>query len=582
MILRKLSLCFTILLYLAMYACTENKKQPKFEAPLFSNLGDNHLEISTSNDWSQKFFDQGLTLTYGLNHAEAMRSFKEAARLDENCAMCYWGMAYVLGPNINSAMDSSLVGEANSYIEKGIELLSHASGYEKQMILALDKRYPKDKEQSLAWCYENFANAMKEVYTNFPNNNDIATLYAEALMDLHPWDYWNTEDGTPKPWTGKILDILESTLADNSNHPGANHYYIHATEASKNPERALKAANTLTDLVPGAGHLVHMPAHIYIRTGDYHAGSVAGELSVQADSLYITNCKAQGIYPLAYYPHNYHFLAATATLEGQGKKAIEAAFKVAQHADAQLMYRPEWATLQHYYIIPYYILVKFGQWEKILTLPESDLLYPRAIRHYARGMAYLGMNNIEASKRELKALQEINGKEELSQISIWELNTVDHLVEIATLILAAEIENAQGGYTLVVEKLKTAVKIEDQLNYNEPPDWFFSVRHILGAIYVESGQFELAETTYLEDLEIYPKNGWALKGLLLSLRGQNKTEEAKKIAHQLDEVWQYADFELQSSRILNEEPPVFENINIQALTAKLINIPEIPICGSKI
>lgn len=582
MTLRKLSLSFTILMYLAMYACTQEKKQPEFEAPLFDNLGGNHFAITTSNKWSQRFFDQGLILTYGLNHAEAMRSFKEAARLDDNCAMCYWGMAYVLGPNINSAMDSSLVEEANAYIEKAKVHLQGITDYEQQMIQALDDRYPKATDQSLAMCYENFANGMREVYINFPENNDISTLCAEALMDLHPWDYWDTTDGTPKEWTIEILEILERTLAANPNHPGANHYYIHATEASKNPGRAIEAANTLTDLVPGAGHLVHMPAHIYIRTGDYHAGSVAGELSVKADSLYITNCKAQGIYPLAYYPHNYHFLAATATLEGRGEKAIEAAFKVAQNADAQLMYQPEWATLQHYYIIPYYILVKFGQWEKILTLPESDLLYPRAIRHYARGMAYLGMNNLEASIKELKKLELINGKEELSQISIWELNTVDHLVKIATLVLEAEIENKQGQYTSVVDKLKQAISIEDQLNYNEPPDWFFSVRHILGAIYIENGQFELAETTYLEDLEIYPKNGWALKGLLLSLKGQNKTQQANAVAQQLRQAWQYADFELKSSRILNEKPPIFENLDIQALTAKLSNIPELPICGSKI
>ena len=561
--------------------CTQPNDAPKLEAPLFDNLGDNNFKITTSNEWSQKFFNQGLTLTYGLNHAEAMRSFKEAARLDKECAMCYWGMAYALGPNINSAMDSSLVAEANGYITKAKKFIEKVSPVEKQMIEAIDKRYPKDKNQTLSACYEDFANAMRSTFNNFKTNNDVATLCAEALMDLHPWDYWNTENGEPKSWTPEILEILESTLASNPNHPGANHYYIHATEASRNPGVALKAANTLTTLVPGAGHLVHMPAHIFIRTGDYHKGSQAGELSVVADSLYITNCKAQGIYPLAYYPHNYHFLAATATLEGRGELAIESAFKVAQNADALLMYQPEWATLQHYFIIPYYILVKFGQWEKILQLPESDLLYPKAIRHYARGMAFLGTNKIDQAMSELNALNQINGKEELKSISIWELNTVDHLVRIASLILDAEINNQQGNSELAINLLKEAVEIEDQLNYNEPPDWFFSVRHILGAVYLENQAFELAEQTYLEDLAIYPKNGWALQGLIQSLENQDKMNEAKVVANQLSEAWQYADFELSSSRILLGNRPQFKNLDIKTLTARLTNVPDLSVCGTK-
>ncbi|SMD37852.1 hypothetical protein SAMN04488029_3490 [Reichenbachiella faecimaris] len=578
---RQTLLILNIFLGLTLLSCSQTEKAPKFEAPLFDNLGDNHLKITTSNIWSQKFFDQGLTLTYGLNHAEAMRSFKEAARLDKECAMCYWGMAYVLGPNINSAMDSTQVEEANTYIAQAKQYADQVSPYEQQLIQAIDKRYPKNKAQTLAACYEEFAQAMKSTYLNFKDNHDIATLCAEALMDLHPWDYWNTENGEPKVWTTEILDILESTLASAPKHPGANHYYIHAIEASKNPERAIEAANTLTDLVPGAGHLVHMPAHIYIRTGNYHEGSMAGELSVLADSLYITNCKAQGIYPLAYYPHNYHFLAATATLEGRGQLAIASAFKVAQNADAQLMYQPEWATLQHYYIIPYYILVKFGQWEKILQLPETDLAYPKAIRHYARGMAYLATDRLEESINELQALKLISTKEELKQISIWELNTVDHLAKIASLILEAEIDNELGNVELSINKLKQAVAIEDRLNYNEPPDWFFSVRHILGAVYLENKNFELAEETYLEDLAIYPKNGWALKGLQLSLEGQKKVNDAKIVSNELAKAWQYADFKLPSSRILDKSTPVFEGLDIDILTARLTNVPEMPVCGTK-
>lgn len=579
--LRLKPLKLSIILTLTLFACSQAKKAPILQAPLFDQLGNNHFAITTSNEWSQKFFDQGLTLTYGLNHAEAMRSFKEAARLDEECAMCYWGMAYVLGPNINAAMDSSLVVEANGYIAQAKQYLNKVTPLEQQMIEAIDLRYPKSEEQTLKSCYESFAESMKATYLNFKENNDVATLCAEALMDLHPWDYWNTKTDEPQPWTGEILGILENTLAANPNHPGANHYYIHATEASRNPGRAIEAANTLINLVPAAGHLVHMPAHIYIRTGNYHEGSIAGELSVVADSLYITNCKAQGVYPLAYYPHNYHFLAATATLEGRGNLAIQSAFKVAQNADAQLMYQPEWATLQHYYIIPYYILVKFGQWGKVLELPKPDLLYPEAIWHYARGMAFLGTNQIEQAQNELVSLQRINGNEELQQISIWELNTVDHLVRIATLILEAELENNQGNPELAISNLIEAVAIEDQLNYNEPPDWFFSVRHILGAIYLEDDAYELAEKTYLEDLAIYPKNGWALKGLQISLEAQDRIDEAQKVSAEHSEAWQYADFELSSSRILSGSIPVFEDLDIKTLSVRLTNIQELPVCGAK-
>jgi len=377
--------------------------QTNKKAPLFDNLGNHSFQITTQNELAQKYFNQGLILAYGFNHAEAARSFYYATKLDSTCAMAYWGYAYVLGPNYNAGMESDNYSRAYNAIQKAINLSEDVSQKEMELIWAMSKRYSKEVPKDRTGLDQEYSDAMKKLYDEYPKDPDIGTLYAESLMNLHPWDLYE-HDGTAKPWTAEIENTLEDIIEISQQHPGVHHFYIHAVEASSNPERGLKSAKLYDEgLVPGAGHLVHMPSHIYIRTGHYHKGTMANINAVEADSLYVTKCHAQGVYPIAYYPHNYHFLAATATLEGNSYWGILAAEKVSKQVSIQLMKEPGWGTLQHYYTIPYYVYVKFGKWDKILNMPDEvpELVYPSAVRAYSRGMAFLGKGDIENAKKEL-------------------------------------------------------------------------------------------------------------------------------------------------------------------------------------
>ena len=311
-------------LFMLIVGCSN---EPEIKAPLFDNLGNYHLPITTNSELAQNYFDQGIVLAYGFNHEEAFRSFQETAILDSNCAMAYWGMAMVLGPNINLPMDNSVVKTAYDAVQKAITLLDNETQKEKDWVMALSKRYINEQVKDRHSLDSAYTDAMRDLSKKYLDDLDIATMFAESIMDLHPWDYW-LKDGTQKPWTHEILSTLESVIERKSDHCGANHLYIHAVEASKNPERGLASADRLRQLVPGAGHLVHMPAHIYIRTGKYHEGTLANKRAVKSDEAYINQCNQQGFYPLAYYPHNYHFMWATATLEGDSKTAIEAAINI--------------------------------------------------------------------------------------------------------------------------------------------------------------------------------------------------------------------------------------------------------------
>jgi tetratricopeptide (TPR) repeat protein len=377
-------------------------------APSLDGMGDLNHPVTTSNEMAQRFFNQGLVLSYGFNHKEAERSFREAARLDPNCAMAYWGIALVLGPNINAAMDDEAVQPAYEATRKALELAPGASKKEQAYIQAVSKRYVDHAVEDLSSLDKAYAQAMGEVARQFPDDPDAVVLYAEALMDLHPWDFWE-KDGQPKPWTPKIVATLEGALKKWSQHPGANHFYIHTVEASHQPDRAMVNADRLGSLVPGAGHLVHMPAHIYIRTGRYHDGSEANERAIESDDAYITQCRSQGIYPLAYHPHNWHFLWATASFEGRSKRAIEAARTLTTKVSQPMMREAGYGTLQHYYIIPMYALVKFGKWNEILNepAPPEDLLYPTGVWHFARGMANTRTGQLKEAAKELEMLQTI-------------------------------------------------------------------------------------------------------------------------------------------------------------------------------
>lgn len=522
-------------------------------APLFKGLGNLHYPVTTNNSKAQQYFNQGLTLAFAFNHGEAARSFREASKLDPSCAMAWWGYAWVLGPNINSSMDLSLLENANKAVSKALALKDKLTEKEKMFVEAIARRYPAEAPADPAEMMkysEAFAEEMRKLHTGFPEDVHIATIFAEALLNLHPWNYWN-KDGEPLPWVKEIQDLLEAAIKIDPDHPGANHYYIHTMEASKTPGKAMKSADLLRDLLPAAGHLVHMPSHIYIRTGRYHDGTLANEKASKADSNYITQCKIQGMYPLGYFPHNYHFMAATAFFEGSSKKSIDAAWLVAKFTDEKMMKEPGYGTLQHYLVIPYYIMVHFGKWDDIFKLarPGKELIYPDAIWHYAMGMARVGKNQMDSAKIHLEELKILSRNEELKKITIWELNSVYDLVQIAVKILEAEIKSAENNLGEAISLLEAATELEDKLNYNEPPDWFFSVRHTLGYVLNKAGRFAEAEKAYRRDLFIYPENGWSLIGLYNSLIGQNKTAEADEVKKRFDKAWQYADIKITTSRI---------------------------------
>ncbi len=520
-------------------------------APLFSQLEGIHFPVSTKNAKVQQYFDQGLMLSFGFNHAEAARSFYEAARQDSTCAMCWWGFAYVLGPNYNGGMEKDNFQRAYDAVQKAKSLYANCTQKEKDLIEALTIRYSNDTSISRALLDSSYAAGMRQVFKKYPADANIASLFAESLMDLHPWNLWK-KDGSIQPWTNEIMATLEKGLQTEPQHAGANHFYIHATEMSSHAEAGEKSADLLRDLVPGSGHLVHMPSHTYIRTGRYHDGVVANEKAVLVDSLYTEACHAQGVYPLAYYPHNYHFLSACAVLSGESKPAMEGALETARHAHIKLLRDPAWATLQHYYSIPWYVQVKLGLWNDIMKspAPEKDLKYPLVIWHYAKGMAQLSQNNLPEAKRHLAEMKTIMIDTTIKDLTIWGINSVFDLCIIASKTLEAEICAKEKKFPAAIALLGEAVAKEDALNYNEPPDWFFSVRHHLGAVLLEANKFKDAVKVYQEDLKIYRENGWALRGMMNAYEKLGDKTNLDKTKLRFEQAWKYADIKIFSSRIL--------------------------------
>jgi tetratricopeptide (TPR) repeat protein len=522
------------------------------KAPLFSGLEGIDFKISTTSKEAQKYFNQGLMLSYGFNHAEAARSFFEATKLDSACAMAHWGFAYVLGPNYNAGMEDDNYERAYIASQKALSLSAKCTEKEQVLIKALTFRYSAKPPEDRKHLDVAYSDAMKKVYEKYSSDPDVSALYAESLMDMHLWDLYDKKTREPRPWTPEIVAVLEHLIKLYPRHPGAPHFYIHAVEASQQPERGLESAKLLMSLVPGSGHLVHMPSHIYIWTGDYHLGTLANIEAVKVDSSYVSTCHAQGAYPLAYYPHNYHYLSATAAFEGNSKLSWKAAKKVQENTARDVMKEPGWGTLQHYYTIPYYVAVKFAMWDSILSMPqpESSLIYPRAVLHYARGMAYLGKNDITNAGKELLQLQTLSKDSVLKKITIWDINNTHELIQIAVNVLFAEILQKQNKYGKAIPLFQKAIAIEDNLSYDEPPDWFFSVRHHLGPVLIKAGKYMDAEKIYLEDLATFAENGWALIGLHQALLKQGKNKEAENVKRRFDKAWQYADIKISSSSSL--------------------------------
>lgn len=540
----------------AQWMCTPSLSDAEWytkntPAPLLPGMDVIHYPVTTNSVEAQKYFDQGLLLAYAFNHAEAARSFFQAIRLDSSCAMCYWGFAYVLGPNYNAGMEPDNYSRAYDAITKASQLAAGASQKERDLIHAMQQRYTKEVPEDRSDLDSAYMLAMKAVHQKYPEDVDIAAMYAESLMDMHPWDLWDKE-GKAKPWTPEITKAIDVAIGLNPKHPGGHHFNIHAWEASATPEHAYPSAKVFDDdLVPNAGHLVHMPSHIYINTGDYHLGSLANIRAVERDSAYVTQCHAQGAYPLALYPHNYHFLAATATLEGNSDWAIMAAKKMEVQTRHKGMNAPGLATLQHYNSIPYFVYVKFAKWDEILAMPVLDTmpLYLDGIRHYARGMAFVGKKELGKAKEELAQLQVIAKEDTLKAQTIWEINSLASVADIAQKVLDAEILAGEKKYDESIARFEEAIAIEDQLNYNEPPDWFFSVRHHLGAVLLEANKPEQAIAVYEKDLERFPKNGWALQGMKRAYEMLKQDDKVTATTAMLKSAWEHADVQLASSRM---------------------------------
>lgn len=542
---KRIALCPPVLDDKEWYG-SENK------APLLEGLDVLNFPITTKNELAQEYFNQGLILSYAFNHAEAARSFYYASKLDPDCAMAYWGYAYVLGPNFNAGMYPENFDPAFDASQKAKSLITEeTTEIEKDLILALAERYSQNPPKDRYALDSAYSAAMEKVFQKHPDNADAGALYAESLMDLHPWDIWD-QNGGPRIWTADLLSVFDKVFEIDSVHPGAHHLYIHSVEASATPELGLVSADLFDkDLVPGAGHLVHMPAHIYMRTGDYHKGTLSNLRSVKVDSVYLSNCAAQGTYALTLYPHNYHFMSATATMEGNGELAIYAAQKVADHANRQLMKEPGWGTIQHYYTIPYYVHVKFGKWNEVLQITNVDtsLIYPEAIRQYARGMAFSALGNMTKAEEEMHRLKSSADDERLKEVTIWDINSTHDLIQIATRVLEAEILTSKGQYDKSIALLLEAVEIEDALNYQEPPDWFFSVRHQLGDVLVKAGKYDEAIAIYNEDLKKLPLNGWSLSGLKSAYAMKGDSENVESVDKLLQTAWAYASVELDGSVI---------------------------------
>jgi tetratricopeptide (TPR) repeat protein len=515
-------------------------------APLFDNLGDHHHRVTTRSKQAQRYFDQGLRLIYAFNHDEAIRSFKAAAHMDPSCAMAYWGIAYALGPNYNMPLDSAHHKAAYEAAQHAATLAPKVSAPEQAYIAAIAMRYSNDANADRTALDLAFADAMRQLARRYPTDLDAATLFAESMMDLRPWDLW-TRDGQPQPGTVEIVETLEGVLKKDPNHPGANHYYIHAVEASPHPERALASAGRLRTLVPGAGHLVHMPSHVYMRVGRYPEATDANRRAVAVDERYIAAAKPDGVYAMMYYPHNIHFLWAAASMEGRSAEAIAAARKVGDQLKPEMV-RAMPAT-EFVVPTPLFALVRFGRWPAILQepAPPDDLEYALGVWHYARGVAFVATGQLDDAAKEQAALAALAEAMPADRI-IGDNTPAKALLQIATETLAGEWAARRGDADAAVRRLEAAVRLQDALPYTEPPPWYYPVRQSLGAVLLTAGRPAEAEGVYREDLRRNPENGWSLYGLTQSLRAQRKDTEAAKADVQFRQAWAHADVQLTASR----------------------------------
>ncbi len=513
------------------------------EVALFDNLGTWHHEITTTSDLAQKFFDQGLRLVYAFNHEEAIAAFTEASRLDPDAPMPYWGVALSLGPNINAAMDPNMEPRAVEAVRKASTRLAQATAKERAYVEALSTRYSAKKSGSRKAKDERYATAMRQLAREYPHDVDAATFAAEAMMLLRPWDYWRG-DGRPQPGTEEIVATLETAMQQNPNHPGACHYYIHAIEASPEPQRGLDCAKRLPSLMPGAGHLVHMPAHIYMRMGRYREASERNAAAAMVDQEYLSGHPLEGSYASGYYAHNLHFLNASMMMEGRSAEALQVARDLLTKVSTEEIAKE--SSLEWYAPTLLLTLARFGQWGELIRHPPP----PRALRlttglwHYVRGLAFAATTRFGSAEGELSNLRK--AMKPFTKAKTAEAKISRTLLKVAERVLVGEMAARRGQYDAGIQALREAVQLEASLPYSEPPFWLQPVRHNLGAVLLLAERPGEAESVYREDLRLHPENGWALHGLVQSLRAQNK--DAAQEETRFRAAWAQADVKLAGSR----------------------------------
>ncbi len=515
-------------------------------SPLFNNLGNLHFQITTQNERAQAFFDQGIKLSYAFNHAEGHRSFMEAARLDNSSAMAYWGQAFALGPNINDPFpDDERKAKIHEAISKAKSFASDASKKEQALIEALSARYSEDLNKDIAELNMAYMHAMAKVANKYPEDANIQILYAASVMNTVPWNYWDKQ-GNPSPNIEEAKAALEKAIQLEPENPGGHHYYIHMVELPY-PDLGVESADKLASLMPGAGHIVHMPSHIYIRVGRYLDAVKVNQTAIKADEDYIAQCFSQGLYPLAYYPHNIHFLWSSASLLGNSTLAIDAAKKTAEKVPTGQL--AELPFLQDFAATPLLAYTRFGKWNDILTFPapSPEIKHLTLMRHYARGIAFVRKGNAKEAQEELDAIAQIKKDPEIKNLVATPNNNSGLLADIAYEIVAGEFSALNGDLEKAETHLKKAVELEDNLVYTEPSAWHIPPRQNLGAILLKAKKYAEAEKVYQADLKILRQNGWSLIGLYQSLKAQGKMEEADAIKTEFNTAWKDSDIEIETS-----------------------------------
>ncbi len=513
------------------------------EATLFDNLGTLHHTITTTSERAQQYFDQGLRLVYAFNHEEAIAAFTEAARLDPEAPMPYWGLALSLGPNINAAMDAKDESRAADAIQKATARLAKATPRERAYVDALATRYSAKKSSSRKGRDEAYAKAMRRLVSESPDDVDAAVLFAESMMVLRPWDYWRA-DGHPQPGTEEIVATLEAALRRDPNHPGACHYYIHAVEASPDPQRGLACAQRLPSLMPGAGHLVHMPAHIFMRVGRYRDASERNAEAATVDREYLLHHPLEGNYATGYYAHNLHFLNASLVMEGRSAEASQVARDLLGKISVDEIVKEP--SLEWYAPTLLLTMARFGQWGELIRQPPppKELRFTTGVWHYVRGLAFAATTRFGSAEGELANLRK--SLKAFTRVKSTEGKLSRTLLKVAERVLVGEMAARRGEYDAGIQALREALQLEVSLPYSEPPFWFQPVRHNLGAVLLLAGRPGDAESVYREDLRVNAENGWALHGLVQSLQAQRK--DASHEEGRLRAAWAHADVALTGSR----------------------------------